>query len=258
MMANSVNVKVLNDFDRELVKVVAAVLIDPATGAPYKVTGGGGGGGGDTDLTPVTDLIGTLVASPDAYTQLGRLKTLADLLVAQTNNMASQHTDNQADLDALITLFGTNNTLLTTLDSDLVSRVGEVTASPAANTILARLLNIVTSTNTVNTTLSTLLAAIRDSVKVPQFSAVSVLNITTPLSAGTYNVFGTSACTALDIVNDTGVDIEYRRNAAGLAFPVLAGTSRLVTGITNANQIGVRRVDQVLTAVTVKAEAFVL
>ena len=44
-MSDSVNVKVLNDFDRELVKVVAAVLVDPTTGQPYKVTGGGGGSG---------------------------------------------------------------------------------------------------------------------------------------------------------------------------------------------------------------------
>ena len=42
-MSDSVNVKVLNDFDRELVKVVAAVLVDPTTGQPYKVTGGGYG-----------------------------------------------------------------------------------------------------------------------------------------------------------------------------------------------------------------------
>lgn len=39
MMANSVNVKVLNDFDRELVKVVAAVLVNPDTGAPYASDG---------------------------------------------------------------------------------------------------------------------------------------------------------------------------------------------------------------------------
>ena len=36
-MSDSVNVKVLNDFDRELVKVVAAVLVDPSTGQPYSV-----------------------------------------------------------------------------------------------------------------------------------------------------------------------------------------------------------------------------
>lgn len=37
-MSNSVNIKVLNDFDRELVKVVAAVLVDPTSGEPYAYT----------------------------------------------------------------------------------------------------------------------------------------------------------------------------------------------------------------------------
>ena len=220
-MSDSVNVKVLNDFDRELVKVVAAVLVDPTTGQPYKVTGGDGGSGGDVDLSEITALIGTLSASPDAQTQLGRLKTIADLLVAAATTSATQHSENQTDLNALVTALGTLNT----------------TEANAA----------------------TILAAIRDSVKVPQWSSVSIRSVATSASAGATPVFfATFACTALDIVNDTGVDIEYYRNATGLYLPILAGTSRLITGITNTSQVGVRRVDQVATTVTVKGEAFVL
>ena len=220
-MSDSVNVKVLNDFDRELVKVVAAVLVDPTTGQPYKVTGGDGGSGGDVDLSEITALIGTLSASPDAQTQLGRLKTIADLLVAAATTSATQHSENQTDLNALVTALGTLNT----------------TEANAA----------------------TILAAIRDSVKVPQWSSVSIRSVATSASAGATPVFfATFACTALDIVNDTGVDIEYYRNATGLYLPILAGTSRMITGITNTSQVGVRRVDQVATTVTVKGEAFVL
>ena len=220
-MSDSVNVKVLNDFDRELVKVVAAVLVDPTTGQPYKVTGGGGGSGGDVDLSEITALIGTLSASPDAQTQLGRLKTIADLLVTAATTSATQHSENQTDLNALVTALGTLNT----------------TEANAA----------------------TILAAIRDSVKVPQWSSVSIRSVATSASAGAKPVFfATFECTALDIVNDTGVDIEYYRKATGLYLPILAGTSRLITGITNTSQVGVRRVDQVATTVTVKGEAFVL
>lgn len=221
-MSDSVNVKVLNDFDRELVKVVAAVLVDPTTGQPYKVTGGGGSSGGDVDLSKITALIGTLSASPDAQTQLGRLKTIADLLVAAATTSATQHSENQTDLNALVTALGTLNT----------------TEANAA----------------------TILAAIRDSVKVPQWSSVSIRSVATSASAGaTPTVFSSFACTALDIVNDTGTDIEYLRSGdTGIYMPILAGTSRLITGITNANLIGVRRVDQLTTAVTVKGEAFVL
>lgn len=204
----------------------ANVILCDEQGVPYKASGGSGGGG-STDLTPIIQRIGELVAAPDALTQLGRLKALADLL--------------------------------TTLDTDLVSRIGDVNANPAANTVLARLLNVVTSVNTVNTTLSTLLAAIRDSVKSPQFSAITIRSVVTSAASGATPVFfGSYACTQLDIVNDTGVDIEYYRNATGTYMPILAGTSRMIVGITNASQIGVRRVDQVATAVTVKAEAFQL
>ena len=162
-----------------------------------------------------------LSASPDAQTQLGRLKTIADLLVAAATTSATQHSENQTDLNALVTALGTLNT----------------TEANAA----------------------TILAAIRDSVKVPQWSSVSIRSVATSASAGATPVFfATFACTALDIVNDTGVDIEYYRNATGLYLPILAGTSRMITGITNTSQVGVRRVDQVATTVTVKGEAFVL
>lgn len=191
----------------------AFVILVDAEGVPYVASGGGGGGGG-TDITPLIQRIGELVAAPDALTQLGRLKAMADLL--------------------------------TTLDTDLVSRIGEVTANPAANTLLARLV-------TLNTTLST----INTNVKVPQFSTVTIVNAATPAAGGAaFTQFGALNCTGLDITNDTGVDIEYRRNGGGNTYPILAGTSRLIVGIANANQVSFRRIDQAAVAVSVKAEGF--
>lgn len=93
--------------------------------------------------------------------------------------------------------------------------------------------------------------------KMPTYSSVTIVSAATSATAGaTATAFGSQACTGLDIVNNSTVDIEYQRGGAGLFMTISAGTSRMVTGITNANQISIRRVDQVATAVTIKAEAF--
>jgi len=69
-----------------------------------------------------------------------------------------------------------------------------------------------------------------------------------------WTTFASQACVTMDIVNYTGVDIEYRRGGAGSTMRVLNNSARTIDGITNANQIGVRRVDQSNTQVTVAGE----
>lgn len=89
--------------------------------------------------------------------------------------------------------------------------------------------------------------------------AITIVSQATSGSNGaTYVAFAAQACTALEVVNtgSTAVDIEYQRGGAttvGIVIP--AGYSRLIDGITNANQIAIRRRDQTATAVTVMAEA---
>lgn len=60
----------------------------------------------------------------------------------------------------------------------------------------------------------------------------------------------------VDIVNNTGTALEYRRNGIGASMVIPDGTSRLVLGISNTNQISVRRVDVSNTQVTFGAEAY--
>lgn len=87
------------------------------------------------------------------------------------------------------------------------------------------------------------------------YATVTIMTLLTG-AAGAWVLFGNQACSSLDIVNNSGADILYRRNGAGEAMVIPTGTSRLVQGITNANQIGVTRVDGLATVATVKAEAF--
>jgi hypothetical protein len=94
-------------------------------------------------------------------------------------------------------------------------------------------------------------------VAPPTVASASIVTAATANPGSTYTAFGSAACNGLDIVNETGVAIEYRRGGAGSPMQIGAGRSRLVVGITNANEVSVRRVDQSNTSVTVAAEALV-
>lgn len=77
-------------------------------------------------------------------------------------------------------------------------------------------------------------------------------SVQTTVAGNTYQVLNTAACERVTFVNDTGVDLEVQQDGAGVALPVFAGSFFTFEGITNANQLGVRRVDLSVTQVTVK------
>lgn len=90
---------------------------------------------------------------------------------------------------------------------------------------------------------------------VPSATSVVIMSLTTAATGSNYTAFSSQTCNSLDIVNSSSVSIEYRRGAAGNSMTILSGSSRLVVGITNANQIDVRRVDLSNTQITIPAEA---
>lgn len=92
-------------------------------------------------------------------------------------------------------------------------------------------------------------------VSLPFSGQVDILSVTTAATGTNWTDFGSNDCKSLDIVNNSGTTIEYRRNGAGLGMPIPDGGSRLVIGISNSNQISVRRKDIGNTQVTVYAEA---
>lgn len=88
------------------------------------------------------------------------------------------------------------------------------------------------------------------------FSNVAITSVTTANPGSGWTAFDPAACVGLDIVNASGVDIEYRRGGAGSSFQLLDGMSRFIEGITDASDISVRRIDQSNTQVTLYAETF--
>lgn len=95
-------------------------------------------------------------------------------------------------------------------------------------------------------------------VSVPGAVSATIMSVTTAAVGTNYTAFSSQTCNCLDIVNTSSVAIEYRRGATGTAMTILSGSSRLVVGITNANQIDVRRVDTSNTQITIPAEAIVI
>lgn len=93
---------------------------------------------------------------------------------------------------------------------------------------------------------------------VPGAVSATILSLTTAAVGTNYTAFSSQTCNSLDIVNTSSVAIEYRRGGAGNTMTILSGSSRLVVGITNANEISVRRVDTSNTQLTIPAEAIVI
>lgn len=91
---------------------------------------------------------------------------------------------------------------------------------------------------------------------VPAATSAVILALQTSVNGTDWTAFQSQACVALDIVNNTGTTVEYRRGAAGTAMQIPADGARMVIAITNANQIEVRRTDVSTTRVTLQAEAF--
>lgn len=90
---------------------------------------------------------------------------------------------------------------------------------------------------------------------LPRTGAATIMDCETAAAGATWAVFANQACTCLSLVNNSGQDLEYRRGGAGKALPLLNRMAYLVVGITNANQVSIRRIDQSNTQVTLSAEA---
>lgn len=88
-------------------------------------------------------------------------------------------------------------------------------------------------------------------------SAVTIVALTTSATGATYTAFASQACEQLDLVNTApaAVDLEIRRGGSGNTIIVPAGSSRMFVGLSNANDLQVRRFDQSNTQITFTGEA---
>jgi len=90
----------------------------------------------------------------------------------------------------------------------------------------------------------------------PGYLTATIQTATTSATGTNFVQLGNQACESVDICNNTGTTIEYRRNGAGSAMQIPDGATRLIVAITNTNEISIRRTDTSNTQVTVTCEAF--
>lgn len=85
----------------------------------------------------------------------------------------------------------------------------------------------------------------------------TLMELTTNATGTTYTAFGSQACKQLTVFNarPSAVDLQVRRGSSGATLCLPAGAFWVFVGLTNANQIEVRRWDTSNTQVTVSAEA---
>lgn len=92
-------------------------------------------------------------------------------------------------------------------------------------------------------------------VVTPRLTTGGNLSVTTNNSNGSaYTAFANQVCSQLTISNDSAVtNIDVIQGGSGAAFEVLSGTYYTFFGLTNANQLSVRRNDLSNTAIVVSA-----
>jgi hypothetical protein len=87
----------------------------------------------------------------------------------------------------------------------------------------------------------------------PIMQSAGHLSVTTLVVGTTYVAFSSQACKQLTISNDSGVSLEVQQGGSGVGFVVQDGTYYAFYGISNTNQLSVRRKDGNNTPVTVTA-----
>jgi hypothetical protein len=79
------------------------------------------------------------------------------------------------------------------------------------------------------------------------------ISVQTAATGTNYTAFASQVCKQLTLSNQSGVTIEVRQGAAGVGLQIPTGSFYTFFGITNANQLDVRRVDTQNTQVTITA-----
>lgn len=111
-----------------------------------------------------------------------------------------------------------------------------------------------TGTKTAFNALISGLVVGKDSALVaPTLSAGGHIAAVTSVTGTPYVAFASQVCKQLTICNGTGVDISVIAGGSGVAVPVFTGTYMTFFGITNADQLSVRRTDTGIVQVTVPA-----
>lgn len=248
----------------EQTQMVAAVLIDPATGQAVAPGGGGAGASIDFELLVIVDANQVAGIRREIYKDGVTTVEYEDFMggawvpvqpVTLWSPALPPNAATSSGQAALLTAVGSQADAPAAGDSAAGSVIGFLKRVATLITAMRAQLPATLGGKTAALSLSTT-PATDANVSRETYATVTIMAVATAAAGATYVTFAAQACSSLDIVNNTGVDIEVRRGGAGSTLVVRDGYSRLMQGVTNANGIQVRRLDQSNTVVTLTAEAY--
>ena len=90
-------------------------------------------------------------------------------------------------------------------------------------------------------------------IVAPALAAGGFISVQTAAAGAEFVPCPTQACRQLTLANDTGTKLEVRQGGSGATFPLEDKAIITLYGLSNADQIEVRRADVSNTRVTLKA-----
>lgn len=91
----------------------------------------------------------------------------------------------------------------------------------------------------------------RVGVAVPKMNNGGNASAQSSATGANFVALAAQACSQITFLNNTGTAVEVRQGGAGVAIPVIDQTYFTLYGLTNANQLEIRRVDQDNAQVTI-------
>lgn len=88
---------------------------------------------------------------------------------------------------------------------------------------------------------------------LPSMASGGNISAQTNATGTNYTAFASQACKQLTLSNQSGTTIEVRQGGAGVGFQIPTGAFYTFFGLTNSNQLEIRRVDTSNTQITITA-----
>lgn len=99
---------------------------------------------------------------------------------------------------------------------------------------------------------TTEIAAVNEAIRILKGGTLSIAQIQTAVTGTNFTALTSLLCYEVCFSNNTGQDISVRKVGGSVEFVVFAGTMMTFDGITNSNQLELRRTDTSNTQVTIQ------
>lgn len=181
--------------------------------------------------------------------------TVSGIVWSGNNSLSFDKYDNKINVIAE-GLGGSGNARL--IGSYALSDITTIGGSPVAGTLDAAILQLTQLLPSATTVTITGEVEIKNDAGnpvpvLPSMASGGNISAQTAATGTNWTAYGSQACKQLTLSNQSGTTIEVRQGGGGVGLQIPTGAFYTFFGITNANQLEVRRVDTSNTQVTITA-----